>query len=415
MRLPASLAAALLVLASAPAGRAAEPSQMHMDPSGMAADLLTMGPGDRLFEVFGHAALCVGRGESGDCFNYGVTDFQQGGLVLGFLRGRMPFWVERIPYRRMLYYYQHRDRTVWRQRLDLSPSQLDRMLARLRHDASPEHRRYPYDHFRANCTSKIRDVIDEALGGALRAATDVPSEPSLRMLVRTGFAGRPALEWLGDAMMGRTLDRLPTRWEAMFLPHYLRDEVAKLRVGGRAVAPWPAQPVHVRKAPDPIAGSPYSGLVVGAVVAALYLGLTLAAGLRGGLAERATIALGGLVLGLLGAATWFIALVSTSPDLRQNEALVVLWPVDLWLAAGAWLATARRPRLGRLVGRYLAVRAAVAALALLLALPNLLRQPFEAHAATVLAFAGGLLLARRLRAARAPAEPSALGAAPDAA
>ncbi len=357
-------------------------------------DLLTMGPGDRLFEVFGHAAVCVGDQIHGTCYNYGVTDFQQSGMAIGFLRGKMPFYVEAIPYARLMHYYRARDRDVWRQRLDLDLAGRQRIIARLDHDASPEHRRYPYDHFRANCTSKIRDVIDEAAGGALRQQTEGDlSDETFRLRVRRGFGGRPPLQWLADAISGRTLDPLPSRWEAMFLPHLLRNEVAVLSTAGRRkVAPFPAELIQKRKAPnDPIGGSPIAGHVFGLGVAAA-LGLLCALGRRrGGWLERVALALSGVFLTFMGVAAWFVAMVSTSQDLRQNEALSVLWPTDLVLVVAAVVGPAR---LGRFLRGYLVVRT-VAALSALIAIDvGVLHQPFEAWALLVVATCGAFALVR---------------------
>ncbi len=364
-------------------------------------DLLTMGPGDRLFEVFGHAAVCVGDQINGTCYNYGVTDFQQSGMAIGFLRGKMPFYVEAIPYARLMYYYRARDRDVWRQRLDLDLAGRQRLIARLDHDVAPENRRYPYDHFRANCTSKIRDVIDEAAGGALRQQTEGDlSDETFRLRVRRGFGGRPPLQWLADAIIGRTLDRLPSRWEAMFLPHLLRNEVAVLSAGGRKVAPFPAELIQKRQAPnDPIAGSPIAGHVFGLGVAAA-LGVLCAFGRRrGGWLERVALALSGVLLTFMGVAAWFVAMVSTSQDLRQNEALSVLWPTDLVLVVAAALGPAR---LGRFLRGYLVART-VGALSALVAIDvGILHQPFEAWALLVVCTCGVFALVRPRAEALAP-------------
>ena len=411
--MPRNVALAIAVAAALAAGRgAADPPRPRLPPAtrilpvaetlapaggapaiAQPIDLLTMGPGDRLFEVFGHAAICVGDQINGECFNYGVTDFQQSGMAIGFLRGKMPFYVEAIPYARLLHYYRARDRDVWRQRLDLDLAGRQRILARLEHDVAPENRRYPYDHFRANCTSKVRDVIDEAAGGALRRQTEgAPSDESFRLRVRRGFGGRPALQWLADAIIGRTLDHLPSRWEAMFLPHLLRAEVAVLSAGGRPVAPLPAERILLRRAPnDPIAGSPVAGHVLGLGVA-FALGLVCALGRRqGGWLERTALALSGVFLTFMGVAAWFVAMVSTSPDLRQNEALSVLWPTDLLLVAAALVGPAR---LGRLLRGYLVVRTVGALTALIAIDVGVLQQPFEAWALLVVCTCGAFALVR---------------------
>ena len=59
-------------------------------------DLYTFGVGDRIFEKFGHAALCLRYHDPINpavCFNYGVTDFADGGaMVWHFLRTEQRCW-----------------------------------------------------------------------------------------------------------------------------------------------------------------------------------------------------------------------------------------------------------------------------------------------------------------------------------
>ena len=60
--------------------------------------LLTFGVGPRIFEKFGHAAMCLRYAHSERepvCFNYGVTNFNAGAvMVWDFLRTQQKFWVE---------------------------------------------------------------------------------------------------------------------------------------------------------------------------------------------------------------------------------------------------------------------------------------------------------------------------------
>jgi len=303
------------------------------------AEVYTMGPGGDVFSRFGHAALCVRDSETpgGRCFNYGTTDFSTPGpLTWNVLRGRALFWVSEAPLDAMLAWYAREDRTVWRQRVRLSPDAFAALQRRLRDDLRPGAREYVYHHFRDNCTTRVRDHLDAVTLGALRGPADAPHGPSWRAMVRAGFADDPALLAASALLLGRPLDGAPTRWEAMFLPAVLRAEVER-RLGA---AP---EVVHQRRAP---ARAPRPAADV-AALAALAALLALAGLSR----RRATRALAGTVLGALGLVVWALSLASTLAELRDNDVRAVLLPTDLALGAlgGRALALYARARVAMAV------------------------------------------------------------------
>jgi hypothetical protein len=307
---------ALIAALSAPAG---EPR----------IELYTMGQGDELFERFGHAAVCVVHDRAparSRCYNYGTTDFGSPPEELGwaFLRGRARFWVSMWPLERMLASYEADDRTIWRQRLALSSEQVRRVTERLAHDAREDNRYYLYHHFYDNCSTRIRDVLDVASDGALNRQAERPYTRTFRELGREGLAEAPAALVIGDLLVGRDADRTPTVREAMFLPDVLRSEVTRELAA-------PPELVYQRRgraiSQVPPRNAPWQ-LALAGVVALPALASRLARR-----AERVALAASGVLLGLVGLSVWLVALVSTVPELRANEALAVFWPSDLLLGA----------------------------------------------------------------------------------
>jgi hypothetical protein len=349
-RLFAFALAGALVATSAPA-RAQE------------VEVYTMGPGADVFSRFGHAALCVRDGESPDgrCYNYGTTDFSTPGpLTWRVLRGRALFWVSTAPLDLMLAWYAREDRTVWRQRVRLSPDAFAALERRLRDDLRPGSREYIYHHFRDNCTTRVRDHLDAVTLGALRGTADAPHGPTWRAMVRAGFADDPALLAVSALLLGRPLDAAPTRWEAMFLPAVLRAEVAA-RLGA---AP---EVVHARSLPPP-APRPASD-------AAVFVALAAALGLLSIGRRRPLRALAGLVTGSLALLVWGLSLASTLPELRDNDLRAVLLPTDLALGLLQ----------GRTLALYARARVVMALVASLLHAVGVTPQPLYAAALTVVA------------------------------
>jgi hypothetical protein len=330
--------AALAVAVAGAAAVRAQPAHLApgevpagmIEPEPPAIELLTFGVGARIFEKFGHAAICLRyhRPEHHElCFNYGVTDFNtsgSAGLVMAwnFLRGQQKFWVEPTTLDAMLAFYRGEDRDIWRQTLPITGDAARAIEAQLWSDIREDRRYYLYDHFRDNCSTRLRDMIDRATGGGLSASAGTRHPRTLREIGRRGLAGMPLLLVISDLIAGRELDQHPTMWQAMFHPEILRSEVAL-----RLHAP-PELIYHRHGPPFPIRGN--SGrLHFLALAVAVAVPLFIAYAVR----RRQTAALWAVsaAIALLGAAVWTIAILSPIPVVHDNEAVFVVMPIDLAL------------------------------------------------------------------------------------
>ncbi len=332
---PGSVAVLAAVLAAAVAVTAdAQPAHLApgevpagaIEPEPPTIDLLTFGVGARIFEKFGHAAICLRyhRPEHSEiCFNYGVTDFDAGaGMVWNFLRQQQKFWVEPTTLYAMLAFYQNEDRDIWRQTLPITGEAARAIEARLWSDIREDHRYYLYDHFFDNCSTRLRDMIDQATGGGLAASRGVRHPRTFRELGRRGLAGMPLLLLTSDLITGRELDQHPTMWQAMFHPEILRSEVA-LRLHA------PPELIYRRHGPPFPTRGDTGRLHFLAVAVALAVPLFIAYAVR----RRQTAALWAVSAGLalLGAIVWAVVIVSSIPAVRYNEAVFVVMPLDLAL------------------------------------------------------------------------------------
>jgi hypothetical protein len=293
-------------------------------------ELVTMGIGSLIWERHGHIALCVRYDDPRDdrCYNYGIGDFRHPlAMAWGFLRGERSFWVGKTSVNDMLWIYLHNDRTIWAQPLPLTAAEKQEVIAKLEHDILEPNKHYAYDHFWDNCTTRVRDIIDHATGGKLSAMKDTSDPRTFRDLAREGFFGvdtGSAPGWMPvmitDLAMGRVTDRVPTYWERMFLPQYLREAVHKL---------WGIEPIVIyeRKGP-PAPGDGPSGR---AWLALLIVVLTSPAWLtrRLGRFQRAGLVVAVLPYLVLGTALTALAILSPLPYLRWNEICLVWLPLDV--------------------------------------------------------------------------------------
>jgi hypothetical protein len=329
---------------------ATDPSPVEKTP---VIELVTMGIGSLIWERHGHIALCVRYSDRSKdaCYNYGIGDFQHPvSMGLGFFRGNNSFWAGEMDPRFMLSIYQNADRTIWVQPLPLAPDEVQRVITRLKSDILEANKYYAYDHFWDNCTTRVRDVLDSAIGGKLKAMNEAPGNRTFRDLARDGFFGmRPAL-LITDIAMGRATDRIPTYYERMFLPDYMREAATKL---------WGVQPIvrYQRQGPPSQTDGP-SGRVLLALAVLL---LTCPAWLFRLWANRAKriganwigrerfgIALAILPAVLLGLIFWTLAIISPLPYVRWNESCLIFFPLDIFLFALP-MAKARLYAKGRLL------------------------------------------------------------------
>lgn len=337
--------------------------------------LITVGQGDAVWEKFGHNALWFSDDANAvdEAYNWGVFDFEQPGFLRRFLTGDTKYWVERYPGQLLIDYYKRSDRTVVLQRLNFTPAQAQRALAYARWNAREENKFYRYDYFRDNCSTRVRDLIDYALGGTLKRSTANIRGPRTYKSESVRLVDDLKLTQFGIfTALGQPADRPLSLWELMFIPMRMRDIVRGQRIGGPGGAPLAAEERLLyesrsqhERADTPTLWLPYLiiGLLLGAEFAAVG-----SARRRSTFADkmfRIEVAIWAIVTGLLGLVLLLAWTTTRHVFWYRNENLLLLNPIALWLAVTVLLSM-RRSRFGRPAAITAMVVAALTALALLL-------------------------------------------------
>jgi hypothetical protein len=348
-----------LVLISLVAPAAAQPGRYN-DADYPVIELVTMGIGGLIWERHGHIALCVRYQDRREdaCYNYGIGDFHHPlGMTWGFFRGTHSFWVGKMNPDQMLAIYRYADRTIWVQPLPLTPEQKTKVIAKLERDILEENKHYAYDHFWDNCTTRVRDVLDGATDGALRKLQGPVGTETYRELARKGFYGMRIPLLITDIAMGRVTDRVPTYWERMFLPDYMREAAERM---------WGVKPIvkYERKGPPPLDDGP-SGRVLFALVILLLTAPAWITKLLGRF-QRTGLAVAIIPYAFLGFVMTFLAVISPLPYVEANESCLVLIPFDILMI---WFLRGRRRKI------YARVRVGMTVLTGLLLLVGVFRQP----------------------------------------
>jgi len=360
----------LLVLAVclAPAVRA---GIVDAPAANLEISLMTYGPGDIYWERFGHDALEVRDTVSGEsiAFNYGVFDFDQKGFLLNFARGIMAYRMDAESTQSDIDFYASEGRYVRRQRLALDDAQKERLRRFLLWNIRPENAGYHYDYYVDNCTTRVRDALDDALGGVLSTAwINQPGGMTFREQTARLMSNQPLLMLGMDLGLGPYADQPMTAWKESFLPMTLEDQLRSISVDGRPLVAEDTLLVPAKLTPPPDRAPDLRWpLLAAGLLFAVPLALpalTRRGGARGVFVTAGTLyALFAGLAGLLMLALWTLTLHRSA---WGNFNLLAFSPLAFAILPGIWrIRRAGRP-ISRATSRVTAISFAACAIALLL-------------------------------------------------
>lgn len=130
-------------------------------------DIITISPGEFYWSAFGHTAIRIKSGQSDLMYGFGYFDFAEEDFFFKFAKGEMKYFLGVVDSKYELENYQLDGRKITSQRLSLSNNQKRKLLDQLVFLSLPENRYYSYDYFLNNCTSRIRDILDEITFGEI--------------------------------------------------------------------------------------------------------------------------------------------------------------------------------------------------------------------------------------------------------
>ena len=190
--------------------------------------LVTCGPGQELYEAFGHTAIRIHDPNTGFdvVYNYGTFDFDQPNFYWNFVTGRSMYMLATNRYSNFVRAYQYYNRSVREQFLELTLAQRQALADKLIWNAKPENREYLYDYFFDNCSTRPRDVILDALEVAVQFDTTYLSDDRLSIRELTDLYIIRKQPWGGlgiDLCLGTRIDQPATAMQYMYLPEKLEE------------------------------------------------------------------------------------------------------------------------------------------------------------------------------------------------
>ena len=186
--------------------------------------IITVGPGEVLFETFGHSAIRVKDSVLGmdTIFNYGLFDFNQPNFYLNFVKGKLIYKIGKQSFQNFVASNNYQKRWMKAQVLNLSQIEKQKMFQLLEVNSYPENANYLYDPYFNNCATKLRDITKEILGDQIQFPTSYSNEDyTMRQLMNKELPWNTWGNFGINLALGSTLDKAITAEEYMYLPDYV--------------------------------------------------------------------------------------------------------------------------------------------------------------------------------------------------
>ncbi|HTE09426.1 MAG TPA: DUF4105 domain-containing protein [Chitinophagaceae bacterium] len=203
------------------------PMQAQPDSCRLRISLLTCGPGQDLYSIWGHTGIRFtdSTRQADVVFNYGTFDDSDPLFYVKFTRGIMMYAVAPYSYQDFMQEYIADKRSVTEQVLHLSCEEKIKLAKALWNNTKEENKFYPYHFYADNCTTRARDIILNNIDTAIhfKDIRPRPGSSTYRQLIHS-YMNSSSQAWnrFGiDVLLGNHLDEAMTNKQAMFLPDYL--------------------------------------------------------------------------------------------------------------------------------------------------------------------------------------------------
>ena len=151
-----------------------KPAESHEE---LEVYVLTSGPGNSPYTRIGHTALWVsGGGKRETVFNWGAYDSSQDNFLWHFFMGDAEYKLAMMSRPYNIRRVQQNEQKLVAQHLNLTADMKLAMAAELARLAHPDNQKYVYHWESQNCSTLIRDLVDNVTEGALTLSSSNAQE-----------------------------------------------------------------------------------------------------------------------------------------------------------------------------------------------------------------------------------------------
>jgi Domain of unknown function (DUF4105) len=304
--------------------------------------LATRDIGHEVYTKYGHTIVRVidHQNQTDIAYNWGTFDFSAPDYIPKFLQGILIYQMSFGPFRDEVDVSTYEKQTMWMERVNLTSRQKETLLRRIYWQAQPQNINYPYLFFYDNCSTRVRDLFDEALHGIIKEKSFSHSTgKTFRDRVMEHNASLPLAAMGQDVILNSEPDRVMSEWDDMFIPIRLREYLLKMPAvddQGREIAGQSllsdSRTLTSYPSPETPAMNGYALFWLLAGVPALLGAMLIrrnplsAAGIR--LVGFANMVLG-FIWALFGSFMSLSWMFGHHTVLPRNANLLLMWPIDI--------------------------------------------------------------------------------------
>ena len=209
------------------------------DEKNTTISLLTCDPGEEIYSLFGHSALRIQNpSQSINWVINSLFEFNENQIQFGydFAKGRLNYYMGIQEMSTFIYEYNYYKRGVREQKLNLSNTYKNKLIKLIQENYRPEKRKYKYEFFYDNCSSRIRDIILISIGDELKWTKHPDANKyTYRQIIHQYLKYDPWLELGIDLVLGSKIDVMVDNKSLMFLPHYLESIIDQSTINEKTV------------------------------------------------------------------------------------------------------------------------------------------------------------------------------------
>lgn len=301
--------------------------------------LISLTPGTETYAAFGHSAIRVldVPHHVDLVYNWGTFDFDTPHFYEKFIFGRLLYSLSVDRFDDFMAEYMRTGQGIYMQKIKLTNTEKSKFIQLLQNNYKPEYRYYRYDFLFDDCSTRIRDLIENAVESKITYdEAYIKKHVTFRRLLVHYLHSDPWMKLGFEILLGPSADKVATTHEYMFLPEPLMNLLshAERPVDGKkmrlSVPPMLIIPSSIGETEHALVSSPV-------FIFSLLLLLILAFSIFGHIKQRYSMGLDLLlfcITGLLGILFLVLWVGSMHQVLRYNFNIIWANPLNIGILAG---------------------------------------------------------------------------------
>lgn len=313
--------------------------------------ILTCSMGSDSYERFGHTGVRINDLKNGQdiVFHWGVYDFDEPCFVLKFIKGITDYQIGACYTSDFIRQYKRRGLGMKEQKLNLDSKQRTQAIAAILDNYRPENRKYRYNFFFDNCSTRPFDVINAATDNAIEYDTTWVKPITLRDMLQEKTSKNNWLDFGISLAVATRSDKKASFGEQMFLPDYLMKAYDNATIGGRKLVEeknllLETTPETQERIDDKtVLLSPnvvFSALLIFVVI--IVIGARTNKSKITVMMVKATACILLASSGITGSIIWFLNFFSLHPAVDHNVNCLWLLPTNIIFAVLIWVKSAEK-------------------------------------------------------------------------